>query len=294
MLLSMTGFGEAHGRFDSLSVAVEVRTINSRHYKLSLRAGEGYGGLEPQIDAAVRRRVRRGAVQLNLHVHRVSTPDDFRVNSELLAGYVEQAKQVAQQCGVATDIAIGDLLLLPGVIDDRRTTGQDVQEDWPQIEPTLSEALDALAQMREAEGRVLTEDLLANSEEIGKQAAAIEKRVPDVSVGYRERLTERVNRALSELNVTVEPADLLREMALFVDKSDISEELVRLRSHFTQFAATVRAKESSGRKLEFISQEMGREINTIGSKANDPEISRHVVDMKAALERIREQVQNVE
>ncbi len=290
----MTGFGEAHDRFESLAIAVEVRTINSRHYKLSLRTGEGYGGLEPQINALVRQSVRRGAVQLQLHVRRDSTPDDFRIHSALLEGYVRQAKQVAKECGIEADIAIGQLLSLPGVIDDRRAAAQDLQEVWPKIEPTLRAALDALATMRAAEGGALESDLLVNSSAIGQQAVAIEKRVPQVSVGYRERLTDRVNRALSELNVTVEPADLLREMSLFVDKSDISEELVRLKSHLVQFDATVHAKESSGRKLEFISQEMGREINTIGSKASDTEISCHVVEMKTALERIREQVQNVE
>lgn len=294
MLLSMTGFGEAHNRFDTLSVAIEVRTINSRHYKLSLRTNEGYGALEPQIDSLVRKRVRRGTVQLNLHVHRTSKPDDYRINADVLAGYIEQAKQVAASAGTSNEFSVGQLLSLPGVIDDRRAPEQDSQEDWPQIEPTLREALAALTKMREAEGRALAKDLLENCNIIDQQVAAIERRAPDVTVGYRERLTERVNRALSELNVTVQPADLLRELSLFVDKSDVSEELVRLKSHLVQFSENVDADESSGRKLEFISQEMGREINTIGSKANDTEISQYVVEMKAALERIREQVQNVE
>ncbi len=294
MLLSMTGFGEAHNRFDTLSVAIEVRTINSRHYKLSLRTNEGYGALEPQIDALVRKRVRRGTVQLNLHVHRTSKPDDYRINADVLAGYIEQARQVAASTGTSDEISVGQVLSLPGVIDDRRAPEQDSQEDWPQIEPTLREALAALTKMREAEGRALAKDLLENCSIIDQQVAAIERRAPDVTVGYRERLTERVNRALSELNVTVQPADLLRELSLFVDKSDISEELVRLKSHLVQFSDNADAEESSGRKLEFISQEMGREINTIGSKANDTEISQYVVEMKAALERIREQVQNVE
>ena len=294
MLLSMTGFGEAHNRFDTLSVAIELRTINSRHYKLSLRANEGYGSLEPQVDALVRKRVRRGTVQLNLHVQRASKADDYRINADVVTGYLNQLQEIAKQAGVSSDVAIGQLLTLPGVIDDRRAPEQDSTEDWPQIESTLREALASLTKMREAEGRALATDLLENCHVIDQQVAAVERRAPDVSIGYRERLTERVNRALSELNVTVEPADLLRELSLFVDKSDISEELVRLKSHLVQFSATVDANDSSGRKLEFISQEMGREINTIGSKANDTEISQYVVEMKAALERIREQVQNVE
>src|SRR5690606_37777772 len=119
VLLSMTGFGEAHNRYESLSVAIEVRTINSRHYKLSLRAGEGYGTLEPNIDAVVRQRIRRGTVQLNLNVYRATSPDDFSVNQQLLASYVAQARQVAETTGISADISIGQLLTLPGVIDDR-------------------------------------------------------------------------------------------------------------------------------------------------------------------------------
>lgn len=294
MLLSMTGFGEAHNRYEALSVAIEVRTINSRHYKLSLRTSDGYGTLEPNIDAVVRQRVRRGTVQLNLNVYRTTSADDFSVNQQLLASYVGQARQVAEATDISSEIAIGQLLSLPGVIDDRRGPDIDSQADWPLIESTLREALASLTKMREAEGRALAHDLLANTNEIDQQLAMIERRAPSVVVSYRERLTEKINRALSELNVTVQPADLLRELALFVDRSDISEEIVRLKSHLVQFVAAVDAQESSGRKLEFIAQEMGRETNTIGSKANDSEISLNVINIKSALERIREQVQNVE
>lgn len=290
----MTGFGEAHNRYEQLSVAIEMRTINNRHYKLSLRASEGYGGLEPNIDAILRQRIRRGAVQLNLHVHRLASPDDYGINQQVLAAYVAQARQVAMMTEISAEISIGQLLQLPGVIDESGGTARDVGQDWPAIEATLREALTSLCKMRETEGRALARDLLENCAEIDQQLALIERRAPAVVVDYRERLTEKVNRALSELNVTVEPADLLRELSLFVDRSDISEEIVRLKSHLAQFVLTVEATESSGRKLEFISQEMGRETNTIGSKANDPEISLHVVNIKSAIERIREQVQNVE
>jgi uncharacterized protein (TIGR00255 family) len=148
--------------------------------------------------------------------------------------------------------------------------------------------------MRLDEGLALLADLSANGKLVERFLDKVAQRAPAVSESYRERLAQRVNKSLSELNVTLDPTDLVREVSLFVDRSDVSEETVRLRSHLQQFAEALQLEESAGRKLEFIVQEMGREVNTIGSKANDAEISRYVVEIKSALERIREQIQNVE
>jgi uncharacterized protein (TIGR00255 family) len=186
------------------------------------------------------------------------------------------------------------LLQLPGSVDEQVRASFEPHEDWAAIEPVLREALAAVNKMRIEEGKALLADLSANGQAVEKFLEDIIQRAPSVSVSYRERLQQRVNKALNELNVTLEPADLVREVSLFVDRSDISEEAVRLRSHLQQYAEALMLEESSGRKLEFIVQEMGREVNTIGSKANDAEISRYVVEIKSALERIREQIQNVE
>ncbi len=291
MLLSMTGFGEAHEHGDRLAVAAEVRTINSRHFKLSLRTGEGYSALEPQIEALVRQSVRRGTVQLNLRVVPIASTDDYRVNVEVLKSYLRQLEPVVES---GRTVAAETLLALPGVIDEGHDYDRDVAIDWPSIEPVIAKAMQSLAAMRRVEGQALADDLSANSAVIAERCKAIQQRTPHVQFGYRERLIDRINKALSDLNMTVEPADLVREIALFVDRSDISEETVRLKSHLQQFDDALSKAESTGRKLEFIAQEMGREINTIGSKANDTEISAHVVEMKTSLERIREQVQNVE
>ena len=286
----MTGFGEAHAQNDALAVAVEVRTINNRHLKLSLRASEGYGALEPQIDSLVRKAVRRGTVQLNLKVSRAGTADDYKIDADVLEGYQRQIESVAAGSAPSIDT----LLQLPGVVSDRQALSTDAQGDWPLIEPVVKQALAELTKMREQEGQALASDLTENCRTVGEHLAAVELRAPEVGTSYRDRLTERVNAALSELNVSVEPADLIREVAIFADRTDISEETVRLRSHLDQFTAAIDLPESSGRKLDFITQEMAREVNTIGSKANDAEITRHVVEMKTALERVREQVQNVE
>jgi uncharacterized protein (TIGR00255 family) len=290
----MTGFGESRSQTDGLAVAVEVRTINSRHFKLSYRASEGYAALEPDVEAVVRDAIRRGTVQVNLRIDCQGRADDYRINTGVLESYRRQLQQYTgrQEWSDPEDMQM--LLSLPGAVNEHFGADRDPRDDWPAIEPVVRDALAATAKMRAEEGVALAADLAHNGRQILEMVDAITKRAPEVVQAYQSRLTTRVQQALSELNVTVQPADLLREVSLFADRSDISEEIVRLRSHLQQYEAALMLPESSGRKLEFIAQEMGREVNTIGSKANDAEISRLVVEIKTALERIREQIQNVE
>jgi uncharacterized protein (TIGR00255 family) len=290
----MTGFGEARSQADGTAVAVEVRTINSRHFKLSYRASEGYGPLEPEVEAVVRETIRRGTVQLNLRIDRGASADDYRINTEVVENYRRQLEKYTGHSEWNDPDDLRMLLSLPGAVDEKSRGDSDPRDDWPVIEPVVREAIASLTKMRTEEGVALAADLAHNGRQIAELLDSIARRAPEVTQSYQSRLTGRVQQALSELNVTVEPADLLREVALFADRSDISEEIVRLRSHLQQYEAALLMAESSGRKLEFIAQEMGREINTIGSKANDAEISRLVVEIKTALERIREQIQNVE
>lgn len=295
VLVSMTGFGEARHQTNGMAIAVEIRTINSRHFKLSYRSTEGYASLEPDVETVIREAIRRGTVQVNLRVDRQASLDDYRINTTLLESYRSQlAAFIADEGQVGQSVNLEALLMLPGIVVEKARTDYDPHEDWPAIEPAVREALAAVAAMRAEEGAALAADLAANSRAIDELLGQIAERAPDVAQSYQERLTQRVNQSLSELGVTVQPADLVREVSLYVDRSDISEEVVRLRSHLQQFADAINLPEGSGRKLEFITQEMGREVNTIGSKANDAEISRLVVDVKSALERIREQIQNVE
>jgi uncharacterized protein (TIGR00255 family) len=290
----MTGFGEARGQSNGVAVAVEVRAINSRHLKLSFRASEGYAALEPEVEAVTRSIIRRGTVQLNLRVERPASTEDYRINMAVVENYRRQLETYTGRSEWNDPDDLRMLLALPGAIDERGGAERDPREDWPVIEPVLRDALNNLSKMRAEEGVALAADLAHNGRQILEFLDAIAKRAPEVVQSYQTRLTQRVEQALSELNVTVQPADLLREIALFADRSDISEEIVRLRSHLQQYEAALMLPESSGRKLEFIAQEMGREVNTIGSKANDGEISKLVVEIKTALERIREQIQNVE
>jgi uncharacterized protein (TIGR00255 family) len=294
MLLSMTGFGEAHRENAAMAVAAEVRAINSRYFKLVVRAGEGYAALEPLIENLVRKDIKRGTVQVSLRIDRARGSDDFKLDTQVLAGYREQLAELYRGWGLNQPIAAEALLSLPGVVVQDGTSSIDVDRDWPLVRETLEAAMERMATMRLEEGRAMAADLASNGAAIATELDAIETRVPLVAESYRARLTERLSKTLEQFQVTLQPADLIRELSIYAERSDISEEIVRLRSHLEQFGATLELEESSGRKLEFLTQEMFRETNTIGSKANDVQISRHVIEIKAAIERIREMIQNVE
>lgn len=294
MLLSMTGFGEAHRRSDGVAVAVEVRTINNRYFKLALKCGEGYGLLEPEIENVVRQQIRRGTVQVSLRVDRLRGGEDYRLNPDVLSSYRRQLAELNIQHGLTDEVPLVSLLALPGVVVENPTTPAMAEEEWPLVRETLAAALENLAQMRTDEGRAMAADLRANCRSVAAELDGVAVRAPLVAESYRSRLSDRLQAALAEYAVSLEPADLLKEVSIFAERSDISEEVVRLRSHLEQFDSIMELPESSGRKLEFLTQEMFRETNTIGSKANDVEIARHVIEIKASIERIREMIQNIE
>ncbi len=290
----MTGQGSAHVTEEGVSVAAEVRTVNSRYFKLALRTSDGYSSLEPRIEEVVRRYVRRGTVQADLRVDRESVADDFRLNQTALASYQRQLTEVAQHLKLDASVTLESLLALPGVVDERVARNVDTDAEWPLVERALVQALEGLTKMRTDEGASMAKDMAAQCKSMSRELDCIAERAPLVTEGYRDRLSERLNKLLAEFDVSVQAADVIREVGLFSERSDISEEVVRLRHHLEQFDEIMGLEESSGRKLEFITQEMFRESNTIGSKANDGEIGRHVIEIKAAIERIREMIQNVE
>ena len=290
----MTGFGEAHGQRDGLAVAVEVRTINSRFFKLAVRTGEGYGLLEPQIEAIVRKRIRRGTIQVTVRVDRLRSPEDYRINAQVLDRYRRQLESLYREWDLSGAVSPESLLSLPGVVDEDASRLAAPSTDWPLIGETLEEAMENLARMRAEEGRAMAGDLKANCQAAAASLAQVRRRAPLVADAYRARLEERLKRTLAEYDVVLDVADLVREVSLFAERGDISEEIVRLQSHLDQFDTTMDLPESSGRRIEFLTQEMLRETNTIGSKANDVEIAREVIEIKTAIERIREMVQNIE
>jgi len=294
MLLSMTGHGEGQCRRDTTSVSVELRTVNNRYLKISTRTPEGYGTLDSQIEAVVKERIRRGTIQVNVRVDRELTAEDFRLNEAVISGYRQQLEAIYDQLHVNDSIHLEALLALPGVVDERGSHSEEVEREWPLIEEALQDALGGLTKMRQDEGKAMAADLAENCRAIAVELDAIEKRAPNVAAGYQKRLTERLNQMLAEFDVSIDASDIVKEVGIFADRADISEEVVRLRSHLEQFDKVMNAGDSVGRKLDFLSQEMFRETNTIGSKANDSEIARHVIEIKAAIERMREMIQNVE
>lgn len=290
----MTGHGAARLQQDGVVVTVEVRTVNNRYFKLSLRSTDGYASLESRIDELIRQSIRRGTVQLDLRIERETSAENYRLNEAVITSYYSQLRMFGISQGIETDVRFESLLALPGVVSEQAASGQFADMDWPVISKAIRLALDGLGKMRQDEGRAMAKDLDENCSSIGRELASIEKLAPRVVEAYRSRLTERLSKLLAEHGVSVQTADVVREVGLFAERSDISEEVVRLNSHLEQFREITNSPESNGRKLEFVTQEMFREANTIGSKSNDATIARHVIEIKTAIERIREMIQNVE
>jgi uncharacterized protein (TIGR00255 family) len=292
----MTGYGEASYQSDALHLAIELRAVNNRYLKVTLRASEPYNLLEAEFEKVIRRIIRRGTIQVHLRCQRPLSPQDFQVNAIALQSYVRQVRELAGALGLPDQgqTLLGQVLALPGVVPEPATASFHMEEEWPRIEQVLNQALDRLQAMRQEEGRAMAQELMQMRDHIAVQLGHIRERVPRVAVLYRDRLFERVRNLLGELDVQIDRSDLIKEVAIFAERSDIAEEVVRLASHLDQFQEIIAEPESAGRKLEFLTQEMFRETNTIGSKGSDVEISRHVVEIKGTLEKIRELVQNIE
>jgi uncharacterized protein (TIGR00255 family) len=290
----MTGFGEARFQSDSLTVAVELRAVNNRYLKVSVRASDPYNLLEPEIERVVRRSVKRGTLQVQLSVRRQSQAQDFRLNTVALRAFLDQLRALQAELGQVNEIELAPLLALPGVVEEPDQAGRDPSADWAIVEPVLEEALKRLQIMRAEEGKAMGDELLRLITQIAQQLDIVRARAPKVVEEYRGKLHDRVRNLLAELDVQLNSNDLIKEVSIFAERSDIAEEVVRLASHLGQFREIMKEPESPGRKLDFLTQEMFREANTIGSKANDVEIARHVVEIKGAIEKIRELIQNVE
>ncbi len=294
MLLSMTGYGEAHFQSDKLSLSVELRSLNNRHLKVSVRAPEPYNLLEPEFEKVLRKTVRRGTIQVNVRCERQFAPTDFRINASALRSYLAQLDSACAGLAVEKSVLLGQILALPGVVPEPGETIHAAEEEWPTVERVLEAAIKRLQIMRREEGAAMAQEFLLHHNDIATHLRKIKDRVPSVVIAYRDRLHERVRALLAELDVEIDRSDLIKEVAVFAERSDVAEEVVRLASHLEQFLEFLNESESPGRKLEFLTQEMFREANTIGSKAADVEISRQVVEIKATLEKVRELVQNVE
>jgi uncharacterized protein (TIGR00255 family) len=265
--------------------------------KVSVRGSEPYPMLEPELEKIIRKYVRRGTILVHVRCDRLYRPQDYRINGGALRTYIEQVRDVCADMG-STDYVphlLGYALALPGVAPEPGIMGRPVDAEIDAVEQTLEKALKSLDGMRREEGRAMAEELLVHRNSIADQLKRISLHIPNVSAQFRARLKDRVRQALADCDVSVDEDNLLREVAIFSERSDVSEEVMRLGSHLDQFQDVVKKEEEGpGRKLEFLAQEMFREANTIGSKAGDVTISRHAVEIKATLEKVRELVQNIE
>lgn len=278
-----------------VSVFVEVRTVNNRYLKVGLRSSEPLGAMELPIEEEIRRYISRGSVQVMVRISSEKSADSYRVNTNLLSAYRKQWEDWLQSEGLPqpTEWQTCSWLSLPGVIVETEPE-EDTSSQWLHIRDTLRQALEKLVTMRQQEGKAMAADLRAHLAEIAVRLRNVEAQAPRTVQLFTERLAEKLNRLYQQEGIEVSSADLIREMGIFADRCDISEEISRLKSHLSQFETILSQDETPGKKLDFLTQELFRETNTIGSKANDVLISQEVIAMKASIERIREQVQNIE
>lgn len=288
MIRSMTGYGAAARETDQVRIAVEIRTINNRFFKVIQRLPDGLGAVVVPIERLLRKAIGRGTVTIGVVVEPRGPAARVPINTDILAAYKQDLARVTD------NLSDDALLALPGVLGGEGVLLTGIEGLQEQIEAVVAEALDGLNRMRDAEGEATAGDMAATVDEMERQIEAVRKRAPAVIQDYRARLQERVGAMIDGTDLTVDDQSLIREVAFFAERSDINEELARLTSHVEQFRELLADDGPLGRKLEFLAQEMGREVNTIGAKANDPEISRAVVEIKVGVDRLREHTQNIE
>ena len=292
MIRSMTGYGKKDVASDNAGVTVEIRSVNHRFLEVAVRVPRSLAQLEDPIRKAVQQRCLRGRVDVSVSVHAAGgSLKTVQIDQALDKQYHGALKKLQKSLGLKGTI---DISLLAGFRDIVSITDEPVDTEHlgKTVLRALGVALTDLEKMRKREGDALAKDLISHLDAIRTAKSTVAERAPELAANAFGRMKGRIE-ALLQAEIP-DPARLQQELALYADRSDISEELVRLESHMLQFDQTLRSKESVGKTLEFLLQEMGREVNTIGSKANDADIAALVVRMKAELEKLREQVQNVE
>ena len=292
MVKSMTGYGRAEDTVNGYSITVELRSVNNRYLDCNVRIPRLYLFAEEAIKARVQNSISRGKVDVFVTLESTGEQKlNVSLNKPVADGYYSALKELAETYGLSNDISVSLLSRFPEVLIAEKAE-DDVEQIAKDICSVLDRALNDFDQMRTREGGRLKDDILSRAATIEGKVTLVEKRSPETVSEYRTRLENRMNEVLS--NTQIDPARILTEAAIFADKVAVDEETVRLRSHISQLREMLDKGGAIGRKLDFLIQEFNREANTIGSKCSDIEIARHVVDVKAEIEKIREQVQNLE
>ena len=293
MITSMTGFGRGESSSSGYQVTVEIKTLNSRYLDISVRMPQSIQDKEIKLKECVQKTLSRGKVNLNINVDRTkSAGPDIKLNEELVKSYSSILRNLRSAGNIDEPVTVSDLLQFNDIFETRKEDEKEVRIIWECTENALETALENLNTMRRNEGRELKDDLsnlvTGISSQLDEVIVLSDKRAPEI----REKLKTRIQKMITEEQI--DPDRMEMEIAILVDKMDINEEVIRLQSHLKFFLEALEAKEPVGRRLNFLCQEINRELNTIGSKANDSTVAHHIVLGKEKLEQVREQVQNIE
>lgn len=293
MLRSMTGYGRGEFANEYFSFKIEIKSVNHRYGDIVVKMPRHINYLEEKIKKVVKEKISRGKIDIFVNLEYINeSAIDIKVDIPLAKAYKAILEELSGELNLDDNVKLYNILGLPEIV---RTEKKELDEGilWDSLKEALDKALENILDMKVIEGEAIKNDMLSKLKEIESLVDEIELRSPNVVLEYKEKLRERINELLDK-DVNIDEDRLAQEIAIFADKSNINEEIVRLKSHVNQFKSIVNEEDAVGRKLDFLIQEMNRETNTIGSKANDIFISNNVVKIKAEIEKIREQVQNIE
>lgn len=292
MVKSMTGFGRAVKEIDGYVITVELKSVNHRYFEFSSRIPRQYGFLDEKLKSYINSRVSRGKVECYVSIEALNTDSaDVVVNNTLAGAYVKALKEIANTYELKEDFGASTISRFQDVLVVRKAE-EDEDKLWQYVKSVTDEAVDKFIEMRTVEGAKMYDDIYSRGQFILECVSFIEERSPQTVKEYNDKLIERVHELIGD--ATLDEARVIQEVAIYADKVAVAEETVRLRSHIDQLNTFISSDEPVGRKMDFLVQEINRETNTIGSKANDVDIARKVVDIKAEVEKIREQIQNIE
>ena len=292
MLKSMTGYGRTQKILNGRDILVEIRSVNHRYYEYSSRIPRTYSYIDEKLKSLLKQKVSRGKVDINVSINNIEGRDtEIAINKGVAEGYVNALRSVAEELNLRDDIALSKLIKLPDIFNVQKTP-DDEEQVWNDVAEVAENALERFVEMREKEGEKLRTDVLEKTSLILEMVGKVEELSPKTTENYRNRLYQKLSEILESKDI--DNQRIITEAAVFAEKIAVDEETVRLRSHISQLTDLLDSGDAIGRKLDFIVQEMNREVNTIGSKAQDLKITKLVVDMKAELEKIREQIQNIE
>ena len=292
MIKSMTGYGRAQKLVDGMDITVEIKSVNHRYFEFSSRLPRNYGFLDEKLKSFFNSALARGKMECYVQIEAVEEPDTLiSLNHSLVKGYLDAYKELADTYGIENDIKVSNISRVSDIFMIRKQAA-DEDRIWAAVSEVAKAALDGFVAMREREGARLRDDVLSRLDEIISNVEFIEKRSPETVAEYNEKLLGRLREMLGDAHI--DEQRILTEAAIFADKIAVAEETVRLRSHISQLRSFLDSSEAIGKKMDFLVQELNREANTIGSKAQDVEIARRVVAVKAEIEKIREQIQNIE